>query len=196
MSFDLGLTGSIGMGKSTTADLFRDRGCAVWDADAAVHALYAPGGAGTAEIADLVPDAIGADGVDRAALKSAILADPPLLKRIEACIHPLVAAHRAAFRESSTAPIRVFDVPLLFETRTEAKFDATAVVYVDADTQRARVLARPGMTAEALDLILQKQMPSDEKRARADYEIDTSSFETAARDVEFVLQQIRGSDHA
>ncbi len=180
----LGLTGSIGMGKSTALAHFAELGCAAWDADAAVHRLYGPNGAGTHEIARLAPDAVGAEGVDRARLRAAILAEPELLTRIEAAIHPLVAEDRDAFLVEARiagARVAVCDIPLLFETGADQWLDRIAVVSAPANIQRARVLSRPGMTEAALDAILSKQVPDAEKRARADYVIDTSQSKDHAR---------------
>ena len=191
MRFDLGLTGSIGMGKSTTARLFSDRGCAVWDADAAVHRLYEPGAKGSSAIAALCPEAVGLAGVDRIILKTAIAQEPSLLKQIEAAIHPLVADDRAGFKAKATG-ICVFDIPLLFEKGSEAEFDAVACVSVPADIQRQRVLDRPGMTEDTFDMILSKQMPNAEKVRRSDYVIDTSTPGAAARDVDRIVQDIQG----
>jgi len=192
----VGLTGSIGMGKSTVAQAFADAGAAVWDADAAVHALYAPGGAGARAVARLAPQAVGADGVDRAARRAAALADPGLLARIEAAVHPLVAADRAAFLAAARdagAAVAVCDVPLLFETGAEADFDAVVVVSAPADAQRARVLARPGMTPQALAAILSRQTPDAEKRARADFVIDTGkTVEAAQAQARAVLAALNG----
>lgn len=179
----LGLTGSIGMGKSTTAGFFADAAVPVWDADAAVHRLYAPGGAGAAALQDIAPAALGDDaGVDRAALRAALEADPALLARIEARIHPLVAADRSAFlARHAQAPLIVLDIPLLYETGADRMVDAVLVVTADPETQRARVLARPGMTPAMLDRILARQTPDAEKRARADFVIATDNGLEAAR---------------
>ena len=185
----VGLTGSIGMGKSTALAVFADLGVPVWDADAAVHRLYRLGGAGVAPIRALAPDAVGPgphgkELVDRAALRAAIRADPALLKRIEATIHPLVATDRDAFlaeTRAGGAALAVCDIPLLYETGADGWLDKVVVVSAPADIQRARVLARPGMTAEALDAILARQAPDAEKRARADYVIDTSGPKDHAR---------------
>ncbi len=181
--YRLGLTGSIGMGKSTTAGFFADAGVPVWDADAAVHRLYAPGNGGAPALADLVPDAITpAGGVDRDRLRTALAADPALLAGIEARIHPLVAADRAAFAaDHPQADLLLFDIPLLFETGAERGLDGVLVVTAPPETQRARVLARPGMTPEMLDRILARQTPDAEKRARADFVIDTGTGLDAAR---------------
>ena len=196
MTFDLGLTGSIGMA-CTTAALFADRGCAVWDADAAVHSLYQPGGAGADAIRGLCSNAVTHVGVDRQILKLAIADDPTLLKRVEAVIHPLVATHRENFRKTATSEVRVFDIPLLFEKGSEGEFDAVACVNVPQDVQWARVLARENMTEATLDMILSKQMPNADKVARADYVIDTSTLETASADVDRIMADIaERSNHA
>ena len=189
--FTLGLTGSIGMGKTTTAARFAARGVPVWDADAAVHRLYAPGGAAVAPMGAAFPAAVEDGAVSRPALKAIIAADPAALTRIEAIVHPLVAADRAAFLAAAEAPVVVLDIPLLFETGAEAWLDATAVVSVPAEVQRARVLARPGMTEGDLDRILARQMPDAEKRARADFVIDTSSPESAEAGVDRVMEGVR-----
>lgn len=174
--YRLGLTGSIGMGKSTTAALFAAAGVPVWDADAAVDALYAKDGAGVAALAELVPGAVGDNGVDRAALRREIQKNPPLLAQIEAAIHPLVATHRAAFLERhARAPLVLFDIPLLFETNAQTWLDAVLVVSTTPEIQRARVLARKGMSDDFLNNILARQMPDAEKRARADWVFDTGN---------------------
>ncbi len=183
------------MGKSTTARMFADRGCAVWDADAAVHRLYGPGGTAVVPIAALCPDATSPDGIDRAALKAWIARDTTALSRLESIVHPLVAQDRADWAARQDAEIVVFDIPLLFETGADADMDATVVVSAPEALQRQRVLARPGMTATDLDRILARQMPDADKRARANHIIDTTSPETARRDVDRVIEVI-GSDHA
>ena len=180
----IGLTGSIGMGKSTTAKLFAEAGAFVWDADEAVRRLYAPGGAGVEAIARIAPSAIIDGAVDRASLRAAILENPALLKRVETAIHPLVAADRDESRrraEAAGARIAVFDIPLLFETGGEAAFDITVVVSAPPEEQRARVLERPGMKEAAFAALLAKQMPDEEKRRRADVVIDTGQGVEAAR---------------
>ncbi|MEO0911666.1 MAG: dephospho-CoA kinase [Pseudomonadota bacterium] len=178
----LGLTGSIGMGKTTTAGFFRDADVPVWDADAAVHSLYAKGGAGSAAIAAIVPEAVPGGAVDRARLRTAFLADETLPQKIEAAIHPLVGQNRQAFLSATTAPLVVLDIPLLFETGGAAGCDAIAVVTAPPDVQKARVLARPGMTEEAFHTILARQTPDAEKHRRATYLIDTSQGLEPARD--------------
>jgi dephospho-CoA kinase len=191
--YRLGLTGSVGMGKSTTAALFAEAGVPVWDADAAVHRLYAEGGAGAGAIAGLAPQAVSGAVVDRDRLRDAIIADPDLLGRIEARVHPLVAADREAFAAAhADADILLFDIPLLFETGGEAGLDAVLVVTAPEAVQRARVLARPGMTPAALARILARQTPDAEKRARADFIIETGRGVEAARaDVLALLARIR-----
>ncbi len=192
MTFKLGLTGSIGMGKSTTARLFAEAGCAIWDADAAVHRLYAQGGAAVEPIAAAFPTAIVDGAVSRDRLKALIADDPAALQRIERIVHPLVAADRADFLATTDAAIVVLDIPLLFETGSDASMDATVCVTVDADTQKARVLARGTMTEAQFQAIRDKQMPDAEKRARADYIITTDTLEHAAAQVQDVLKDIQG----
>lgn len=191
--YRLGLTGSVGMGKSTTAGFFREAGVPVWDADAAVHRLYAAGGAGAAAIADLVPDAISGGAVNRARLRDAVAANPELLALIEARVHPLVAADRAAFlQEGARDAVVVLDIPLLYEADAGEGLDGVLVVTAPASVQRARVLARPGMTEAMLERILARQMPDGEKRGRADFVIETGGGIDAARAaVLSLLERIR-----
>jgi dephospho-CoA kinase len=170
----LGLTGSIGMGKSTVAAMFEELGVPVFDADAAVHRLQGEGGRLVAAIEAMFPDTTGRKGVDRTLLGEAVLSDPRALKQLEALIHPAVGEERAAFLAAHhDAPLVVFDVPLLFETGGESRVDKVAVVSAPTEIQRARVLIRPGMTEARLDAILARQMPDAEKRARADFVIPT-----------------------
>jgi len=197
MTFRLGLTGSIGMGKSTTARMFAEEGCAVWDADAAVHRLYAPGGAAVAPMADAFPDVIEDGAVARARLKDLVARDPAALARIEEIVHPLVARDREAFARETNAPIAVFDIPLLFETGGDADMDAVACVTVSHETQRARVMDRGTMTQAQFEAIRDKQMSDAEKRARADYVILTDTVEHAREQVKAVVDDIkRRSEHA
>jgi dephospho-CoA kinase len=180
----VGLTGSIGMGKSTTGRMFAELGAALWDADAAVHRLYAQNGAAVPEIGALAPEAVTDGAVDREKLREAILSHPELLPRIEAVVHPLVRADRDAFlaaAESEGRSVAVCDVPLLFETDGAADFDIVVVVSARPETQRARVLARPGITEAAFDAILARQVPDAEKRRRADYVIETDAGLAVAR---------------
>ncbi|MDR2857061.1 MAG: dephospho-CoA kinase [Novosphingobium sp.] len=172
--FILGLTGSIGMGKSAVSAMFRELGVPVFDADAAVHRLQGPGGALLPAIEAAFPGTTGPDGVDRAGLGAAVFGDPAALARLEAIVHPAVAAQRATFlAEYAQCPLVVFDIPLLFEKGGGRGVDAVAVVSAPAAAQRARVLARPGMSAEKFAQILALQVPDTEKRARADHIIDT-----------------------
>ncbi|MDQ2090311.1 dephospho-CoA kinase [Marimonas arenosa] len=196
MTFRLGLTGSIGMGKSTTAKLFAEAGCDVWDADAAVHRLYAPGGAAVAPMQTAFPDAVVDGAVSRDVLKRIIADDPTILKRIEAIVHPLVAEDRADFATRAESDILVFDIPLLFETGGNARMDAVAVVSIDAETQRRRVLERGTMTEAQFEAILNKQVPDAKKRALADYVIITDTLDHAREQVEAIIDDIRGKTHA
>ena len=195
-AFRLGLTGSIGMGKSTTAGFFAALGIPVWDADAAVHRLYAQGGAGAAAIAALCPSAVSHGAVDRAALAEWIVRDPAALAQIETAIHPLVAADRAAFLAAAAGDLVVLDIPLLFETGAEAGLEATLLVTAPPALQRARVFARPGMTEARLKAILARQMPDPEKRARATHIIETLGLEAARQAVQALVAYIREENHA
>ncbi|MTE00765.1 dephospho-CoA kinase [Paracoccus sp. YIM 132242] len=191
MTFRLGLTGSIGMGKSTTAQMFRTLGHPVWDADGAVHRLYAPGGAAVGPVATAFPTALRDGGIDRDALKAAIAGDPAALDRLSAIVHPIVAADREAFvARHADAPLVVLDIPLLYENGYQAQMDGVAVVSADADTQRRRVLARPGMTEDLLALILSRQMPDADKRALADWIIPTDSLDAARQAVDRIVKEI------
>ena len=174
----IGLTGSIGMGKSTVLQMFADLGAATWDADAAVHRLYAKDGAAVEPLKGLFPDAIIDGAVDRAALAKIVLADTQALAKLEALVHPLVAEDREAFMLAAAAAgadAVVLDIPLLFENDTEKFFDVTVVVSAPSEVQRSRVLARPGMSEEKFNAILRLQTPDEEKRQRADYVIDTGA---------------------
>jgi len=170
----LGLTGSIGMGKSTVARMFADEGVPVFDADAVVHRLQGPAGALVAGIEAAFPGTTGPRGVDRSTLAERVLAEPAALRRLEALIHPAVALERGAFLAAhAQSPVVVLDIPLLFEKGGEAQVDRIAVVSADPEVQRIRTLARPGMTAEKFLRILSHQLPDAEKRARADFVIPT-----------------------
>ena len=172
--FILGLTGSIGMGKSAVAGMFREAGVPVFDADAAVHELQGPQGALLAVIEQAFPGTTGAHGVDRQKLGAAVFGDPAALKRLEAIVHPAVGELRQAFLAQHTAaPLIVFDIPLLYEKGGPHGLDAVAVVSAPAAMQRDRVLARPGMSAEKFAQILKLQVPDADKRARADHVLDT-----------------------
>lgn len=170
----IGLTGSIGMGKSTVAEMFAEEGIAVFDADAAVRRLQGPGGRLIPAIEQAFPGTTGPEGVDRVALGARVFGDDLALKRLEAIVHPAVGEERAAFlaRHAEDAMV-VFDIPLLFETGGDRHVDMVVVVSADPATQADRVLARPGMTRERLGEILARQIPDSEKRARADHVIPT-----------------------
>ena len=181
----LGLTGSIGMGKSTTAAMFVDEGALVWDADAAVHDLYAWGGAAVQAVEAAFPGVTGPDGVDRTKLAEALRANADGYARLEAIVHPLVREHRAdlmAEARRAGARLLVLDIPLLMETGGDADVDAVVVVTAPADVQRERVLSRPGMTPERFADILTRQTPDADKRARADFIIESHKGLDHARD--------------
>jgi len=191
MSFVLGLTGSIGMGKSTTSGFFREAGVPVWDADAAVHRLYASGGPAGPIIAQICPNAVKDGAVDRAELKTWINRDPTALSQIEAIVHPLVAQDRAAFlADNAAAPLVVLDIPLLFETGAVDQMDAVLAVSVDATEQRRRVMERPGMTEKTFAAILARQVPDTEKRQRADYVIETYDIDVARFKVNALIENL------
>jgi len=192
MTFLLGLTGSIGMGKSTTAQMFAEEGCAVWDADTAVHRLYAQGGAAVAPMRAAFPQAVIDGAVSRDTLKELIAQDKTVLSRIEEIVHPLVSLDRQAFLDRTDADIAVLDIPLLFETGADTWLDAVAVVSVDFEEQKRRLMERARMTPAQLDTILQMQAPDAEKRARADYVIETATLENAREQVQAVVREIRG----
>ncbi len=190
--FILGLTGSLGMGKSTAARFFAEQGVAVHDADAVVHRLY-EGEAATA-IEAAFPGTTAGGKVDRDKLAARVLGDGPALKRLEAIVHPLVQeAERRLLAEAEARgeKVAVLDIPLLFETGGERRVDAVVVVSAPPEVQRSRVLERPGMTVEKLEAILAKQMPDDEKRRRADFVVDTSrGFEAARAEVRAILDAV------
>jgi dephospho-CoA kinase len=190
--FILGLTGSVGMGKSATALLFAEEGAPVHDADAAVHRLYE--GEAVAAIEAAFPGTTSAGRVDRGKLAARVLGHPSALARLEAIVHPMVRAAEEeliALAKARGDKVVVLDIPLLFETGGDERVDAVVVVTAPAETQRARVLGRPGMTMEKLEAILAKQIPDAEKRRRADFVVDTSKgFEAAREQVRAILRAI------
>ncbi len=197
MTYLLGLTGSIGMGKSTTARMFADLGCALWDADAAVHRMYGPGGAAVAPMRTEFPTAIKEGGVSRARLKSIIAADDTALARIERIVHPLVATDRQAFLANVEADIAVLDIPLLFEGGFDAAMDGTICVTAPPEVQRARVMERGMMNTAQFCAIMAKQMPDAEKRRRATWVITTDTLEHTRAQVQAIVDDIRkGLHHA
>ena len=189
----IGLTGSIGMGKSTTAQMFRDEGCPVFDADAAVHDLYAKGGKAVPIIRSVFPDAIKDGAVDRAVLGEHMRADPLQLKVLESFIHPLVSEAREAFFQThQDADIVVMDIPLLFETGLDKAVHKIVVVTAPAHIQRQRVMARQGMTADLFKSLLARQTPDAEKRKRAQFLIFTDrGLESAREQVQEILRELR-----
>lgn len=191
--FRLGLTGSIGMGKSTAAAMFAAEGVPVWDADAAVAAAYRRGGAAVEAIGRLKPEAIVDGAVDRDALKRWIAEDTGALTRIETAVHPLLKANRDAFYDKvgmDRARLVVFDVPLLFETGLDAWMDGTVVVSVPADLQRERVLTRPGMTADRFAQLLARQLRDEDKRRRATYVLPGADMEETRTAVHRLIQEL------
>ena len=192
----IGLTGSIGMGKSLTASLFRQEGVPCYDADAAVHGLYEKGGAAVAPIGDLVPEAIVDGAVDRGVLGQIVLKDSDKLKALEAIVHPLAGQAQMRFlldNDAAGAPVVVLDIPLLLENNGDKFVDSVVVVSAPFALQRERVLARPGMSEERFTDILAKQVPDDEKRQRAEFIVDSSiSVEDAHAQVRAILDHIGG----
>lgn len=191
----IGLTGSIGMGKSTVAAMFAEEGAPSFNSDAAVHALYAPGGSAVAPVEAAFPGVAKDGAIDRVALSARVVGNPDEIKRLEAIVHPLVRQAQMQFlqdQRDAGADFVVLDIPLLFEGNGAKFVDKTVVVSAPAEVQRARVLARPGMSVEKFESILALQMPDAEKRARADFVIDTSvSFDDTRDQVRAVLDALR-----
>lgn len=192
----LGLTGSIGMGKSAVAAMFHGLNVPVFDADAAVHELQGPSGALLPAIEEAFPGTTGAGGVDRPKLGAAVFGNPDALGRLEAIVHPAVGAMRKAFLAAhKAAPLVVFDIPLLFEKGGWEQVDAVVVVSASPEAQRERVLARPGMTEEKFEQILKLQVPDSEKRARADHVIDTgTSLAETRHTVQRLVHSLTGQE--
>jgi dephospho-CoA kinase len=191
MTFKLGLTGSIGMGKSTTAKMFAELGIPVWDADAAVHKLYSTGGAAVPAIQELYPEAIEHGEVSRPALKRLIQSNENVLGELERIVHPLVAADRQNFIRTSDSDIVLLDIPLLFETNGDKDMDAIACVDIDPETQRERVLKRNTMTEEQFEQILNKQLPNDIKCSQSDFVIKTDNLDHAKEQIAYIIGLIR-----
>jgi dephospho-CoA kinase len=191
----IGLTGSIGMGKSTTAAMFREAGIPVYDADAAVHEAYDVGGIAVGPVGEAFPGVVKDGRVDREELRKRVLGNPDALKVLNGIVHPLIGKNRAKVFEAAQAAgadMIIMDVPLIFETGGEKNMDAVIVVSAPADVQRERVLAREGMTPERLDAILAQQVPDAEKRARADYVVDTGKgLEPARAQVKAIIEALR-----
>ena len=194
----LGLTGSIGMGKTATARLFAEEGAPVWDADRTVHALYARGGAAVGPVTEAFPYALVDGAVDRKRLAALLHAQPGAFERLEAIVHPLVQANRNAFLDANRAagaPVAVLDIPLLFETGADALVDAAIVVSAPEAVQRRRVLERPGMDEATLAALLERQTPHAEKLAKADFVVDTSrGFDAAREQVRAILAEVSTGD--
>ena len=191
MTFKLGLTGSIGMGKSTTARIFADQGCGIWDADVAVHKLYGENGAAVAPLAAIFPQVLKKQAICRMAIKQLISDNFEALKQIENIVHPLVVRDRQLFIEQAKQAVLVFDIPLLYETHSQHQFDAVACVYISPEEQRRRVMDRGTMTAAQLDYILSKQMPIAKKRELSHYQIKTDSLVHVMAQVSAILADIR-----
>ncbi len=198
--FLIGLTGSIGMGKSETAKMFAKLGIPVYDSDAAVHRLYEPGGGAVARIAEVFPGTVHDGRVDRAALSKTLAGDEAAFKNLEAIVHPLVAEENRKFLAQAVADgaeMVVQDIPLLFETGGHARMDAVVVVSAPSHVQRQRVLERAGMTEEKLDQILSRQMPDAEKRAKAHFVVDTSKgLDHAFAQVKAIVEALKAKRHA
>jgi dephospho-CoA kinase len=193
----IGLTGSIGMGKSTTAAMFREAGIPVYDADAEVHAAYDVGGAAVEPVGEAFPGVVKDGRVDREALRQRVLGNPEALGRLNAIVHPIVGRARVEVFErakAAGADLIILDVPLIYETGGEKNMHKVIVVSAPAAMQRERVLAREGMTPERLDAILAQQVPDAEKRARADYVVDTGKgLEAARAQVQAIIADLRAS---
>lgn len=191
MSFLLGLTGSIGMGKSTTAGFFKDAGCAVWDADAAVHRLYAKQGAAVAPLSNLFPKALIEGAISRQVLKHELQKNPDLIGQLEAIVHPLLAQDRQTFIDSAQSDILVFDIPLLFETGADAHMNAVICVTIDEEEQKKRVLERGTMNEEMFEQVKSRQWSNSQKCEKADFVILTDTLEHVHAQVENILAKLK-----
>lgn len=191
MSFLLGLTGSIGMGKSTTAGFFKDAGCDVWDADAAVHRLYAKKGAAVAPLSNLFPKALIEGAISRQVLKHELQKNPDLIEQLEAIVHPLVAQDRQTFIDSAQSDILVFDIPLLFETGADAHMNAVICVTIDEEEQKKRVLERGTMNEEMFEQIKSRQWSNFQKCEKADFVILTDTLDHVHAQVDNILANLR-----
>ena len=191
MSFLLGLTGSIGMGKSTTAGFFKDAGCDVWDADVAVHRLYAKQGAAVAPLSNLFPKALIEGAISRQVLKQELQKNPDLIGQLEAIVHPLVAQDRQKFIDSAQSDILVFDIPLLFETGADAHMNAVICVTIDEKEQKKRVLERGTMNEEMFEQVKSRQWSNSQKCEKADFVILTDTLEHVHAQVENILAKLR-----
>ena len=191
MSFLLGLTGSIGMGKSTTAGFFKDAGCDVWDADAAVHRLYAKQGAAVAPLSKIFPKALIEGAISRQVLKHELQKNPDLIGQLEAIVHPLVAQERQNFIDSAQSDILVFDIPLLFETGADAHMNAVICVTIDEEEQKKRVLDRGRMSEKMFEKIKSRQWSNSRKCEKADFIILTDTLEHVRAQVDNLYAKLR-----
>lgn len=191
MSFLLGLTGSIGMGKSTTAGFFKDAGCDVWDADAAVHRLYAKQGAAVAPLSNLFPKALIEGAISRQVLKHELQKNPDLIEQLEAIVHPLVTQDRQTFIDSAQSDILVFDIPLLFETGADAHMNAVICVTIDEEEQKKRVLEREMMSEKMFEQVKSRQWSNSQKCEKADFVILTDTLDHVRAQVDNILANLR-----
>ena len=191
MSFVLGLTGSIGMGKTTTAKMFADQDVPVWDADAVVRRLYSKDGAAALRISELYPNVMDGGAVSRPKLRDLIASDPSVLDTVQSLVHPLVAEDRMTFLRETVAPIVLLDIPLLYEIGADETCDGVAVVSAPPDVQKDRVLARGEMSEAQFEMILSRQLPDAEKRTRARWVIETRTLDGARASVADILAEIK-----
>ena len=187
----IGLTGSVGMGKTTTAKVFGKFGCAIWDADKTVHKLYSKGGKAVVEVAKLFPSSVENDYISRSRLKTLLKNDPKKLKDLEEIVHPLVIDERRLFQKNTSADVAVFDIPLLFETGADKEMDKTVCVFTSKREQMERLKSRNKGYDDYYKKLMSKQMPSDEKCDRADYVIETISHTVVEKRVIEILDILR-----